>query len=157
MVDGHRLEHFECYLVTDLAVEFHIVEVAEDPSFLDNVHMDPFAVDYLDRADASVRAALGVQHVGDTFADANASVSDDQEYAKDASDALVGALHTLAVALAEVLYLDEDNLTSFHLEEHHGCRHYYHYLVEISFLCHQAQLMILGEVMANLFVHHSVT
>lgn len=80
--DDHQQEHFECYLVTVLVVAFHIFEAVGDPSFLCNVHKDPFAVD-LDRVDALECAAL-VHVVGQRedgiFVDEGALVNDDQEY-----------------------------------------------------------------------------
>jgi hypothetical protein len=82
LADGHQLEHFECYLVTVLVGAFHIAEAVVDPSFLYNVHMDPFAVD-LDRVDAlGCAASVHVvdQHEDGIFVDEDALVNDDQEY-----------------------------------------------------------------------------
>jgi predicted ribosome-associated RNA-binding protein Tma20 len=82
LADEHLLEHFECYLVTVLAVAFHIFVAVVDPSFLYNVHTDPFAVD-LDRVDALECVALAHavdQHEDDIVVDEGALVNDDQEY-----------------------------------------------------------------------------
>lgn len=80
--DVHRLEHFECYLVTVLAVAFRIAEAVEDPSFLYNVHRDPFAVD-LDH-EGALECAASVHAVDlredGIVVDEGALVNDDQEY-----------------------------------------------------------------------------
>lgn len=181
LADVHLLEHFECYLVMVLVVAFHIFEAVVDPSFLYNVHMDPFVVD-LDHVDA-LECVASVRvvdlHEDDIVVDEDALVNDDQEYVvvAHALDALVDG-HTLDVAvdgevvashpfhclddayeddvvMAEVQYLPDvmdDILKSSHLEHHDF--HYCHYLVVTS--CLSYRLTRPGEVMVNLIVHHSV-